>query len=377
MERIGLGLIGSGFMGMAHAFGFAIAERVFDLPYKLDFAVMADATDALAKTAQERFGFRESTGDWRALVADPSVHMVAITTPNALHKEIALAAIAAGKHVYCEKPLGLTSEETEEMAHAAAAAGVVTQVGFNYICNPMVVLARHMIRSGELGDIVNYRGVHAEGYMLDPATGWNFRFEPLGGGVLADLGSHALATAEFLLGPIDEVFGDCRTVYPTRLSRDGTPVPVKVDDITCAQLRFARGCGGSMEASWLAAGEPMGHTFHVYGTKGAISFTQERLNELRHYSCADPEGRHGFRTILAGTEHPPYGDFCVASGHQLGFNDIKAIEVKGFLDAIAGRQAEPMGFGWGHRIQVLTDTIRASSRAKAWTNVPPTAFRPK
>ena len=165
-------------------------------------------------------GFARSTADWRAMVADPEIDIVNITAPNALHKEMALAAIAAGKHVYCEKPLAPLAADAREMAEAAERAGVKTQVGFNYLCNPLFGLAREMIAAGELGEIRGYRGLHAEDYMADAAGPYTFRHDPAGGGALADIGSHALATAEFLLrdvaGPIASVMGDCVTMIGER-----------------------------------------------------------------------------------------------------------------------------------------------------------------
>ncbi len=367
--RLAVGLIGSGFMGKTHAFGFALAPRVFDLPYEIVLHTVADRSDELAAQAARAFGFAHSAGDWRALVENPEIDLVDITAPNALHKEMALAAIAAGKHVYCEKPLAPTAADARAMADAAAAAGAFTQVGFNYLCNPMLALAREMIAAGELGEIRSYRGIHAEDYMADAASPFSFRNEPVGGGVLADLGSHALATAEFLLGPIDAVLGDCVTVIASRPDGAGGQRAVETDDVARAFLRFASGVTGSLEASWIATGRKMQHDVEVYGSKGALLFSQERFNELHFYGAADPVGRRGFRRIEAAPEHPPYGLFCVAPGHQLGFNDLKAIEVARYLDAMARQAPEPCGFGTGVRIQTLVEAIDASSRAGAWRQV--------
>jgi predicted dehydrogenase len=368
-----IGLVGSGFMGKAHAFGYTMAARVFDLPYELELHTLADINDAVAAKAAAALGFSRSTADWRAMVANPDIDVVNITSPNALHKEMALAAIAAGKHVYCEKPLAPLASDAREMAEAAEAAGVKTQVGFNYLCNPMLGLAREMIVAGELGEIRGYRGVHAEDYMADSAGPYTFRHDPAGGGALADIGSHALATAEFLLastaGPITRVMGDCVTMIPERPDGKGGRRRVEVDDVGRAFLRFASGATGSIEGNWIATGRKMQHDFEVYGTKGALAFTQERFNELHFFSTEDKRGRQGFRRIEASPDHPPYGLFCVAAGHQLGFNDLKAIEVARYLDAIAGRRPEPFNFRAGLRIQTLVETIHASSRAGAWREV--------
>jgi predicted dehydrogenase len=323
--KLCIGLIGSGFMGKAHAFGYATATRVFDLPYELELHTIADIDDEAANKAAAALGFSRATSEWRSLVADPAIDVVNITAPNALHKEMALATIASGKHVYCEKPLAPLAIDAREMAEAAEAASVKTQVGFNYLCNPMLGLAREMIAAGELGEIRTYRGVHAEDYMADSAGPFTFRHDPAGGGALADVGR--------------------------------------------AFLRFDSGATGSIEGNWIATGRKMQHDFEVYGTKGALAFSQERFNELHFFSTDDRRGRQGFRRIEAAPDHPPYGLFCVAPGHQLGFNDLKAIEVAGFLDALAGRQAEPFNFRAGLRIQTLVETIHASSRAGGWRKV--------
>ena len=361
-----IGLIGTGFMGKTHVFGFASAQRVFDLPYEIVLHTVADRTDDLALNAAGTLGFANGTGDWRAMVENPEIDLVDITAPNALHKEMALAAIAAGKHVYCEKPLAPLAVDASEMADAAEAAGVKTQVGFNYLCNPMLGLAREMIAAGELGEIRSYRGVHAEDYMADATSPFSFRNDPVGGGALADLGSHALATAEYLLGPIAEVLGDCATVIRSRPDGKGATRGVETDDVGRAFLRFTSGATGSIEASWIAMGRKMQHDFEVYGSKGALSYSQERFNELHFYSATDDAGRRGFRRIEAGPEHSPYGLFCVAPGHQLGFNDLKAIEAARYMDAVVGRTPEPFNFRAGRRVQELVETIHRSSRYGGW-----------
>ncbi len=372
--KLRIGLIGSGFMGKAHAFGYTTAAKVFDLPFEPELHTLADINDEAAAKAAAALGFKCATSDWRLLAGDPDIDVVNITAPNALHKEMALAAIAVGKHVYCEKPLAPLAADAREMAEAAEAAGVKTQVGFNYLCNPMLGLARDMIAAGELGEIRCYRGVHAEDYMADAEGPFTFRHDPAGGGALADIGSHALATAEFLLapaaGPITRVMGDCVTMIAERPDGKGGRRHVEVDDIGRAFLRFASGATGSIEGNWIATGRKMQHDFEVYGTKGALAFTQERFNELHFFSTDDRQGRQGFRRIEAGPDHAPYGLFCVAPGHQLGFNDLKTIEVAGFLEAIDGRRTEPFNFREGLRIQTLVETIHLSHRAGAWKDVP-------
>ncbi|MEY5038023.1 MAG: hypothetical protein RL472_1129 [Pseudomonadota bacterium] len=367
--KLRIGLIGTGFMGKAHVFGFASAPRVFDLPYELELHTVADVTAEAAARAAAAFGFAHATTRWQDIIDNPEIDVVDITAPNALHKEMALAAIRAGKHVYCEKPLAPLAQDAYEMALAAEAAGVKTQVGFNYLCNPMLGLAREMIAAGELGEIRGYRGIHCEDYMADSGGAFTFRHDPAGGGALADIGSHALATAEFLCGPITRVMGDCVTMIGSRPDGKGGSRKVEVDDVGRAFLRFENGATGSVEGNWIATGRKMQHDFEIYGTKGALAFSQEHFNVLHFFSTADAKGRQGFRRIEAGPDHAPYGLFCVAPGHQLGFNDLKAIEVAGYVNAIADKAPEPFNFRKGLRIQTLVETIQTSAREERWIDV--------
>ena len=369
MSKINVGLIGTGFMGKAHVFGFATAQRVFDLPVDFHMEMVADASQELASAAIKALGFSRHTADWRVITNDPDIDLVNITAPNALHKEIALAAIAAGKHVYCEKPLAPSVPDALEMTHAAERAGIKTQVGFNYLTNPMFQLAKEMIEAGELGEIYAYRGVHAEDYMASPNAPISFRHDKIGGGALADIGSHALATAQFLLGPISQVSGNSKTLIPQRPDAAGMLHRVEVDDITHILIEFASGVTGSVEANWCATGRTMQHDFEIYGSRGALFFSQERLNELHFYDAQQPQGRRGFRRIEAGPDHAPYGRFCVAAGHQIGFNDLKAIEIAKFADAIAGNTSEPFNFRAGYQIQHLVETIAKSAQQRCWLKI--------
>ncbi len=359
-------------MGKTHALGFATASRVFDLPFDVDLAVLADVDAVTAERAAGSLGFRRSTGNWRELLDDPEVQVIDITTPNTLHREMALAAIAAGKHVYCEKPLAPTAAEALEMTQAAAKAGVATQVGFNYLKNPMLGLAKRLIEAGEIGEVRTFRGVHAEDYMADAQAPWTWRLDPAGGGgALADIGSHILATARYLVGPITALIAAVETPIAARPAMAGAREtrPVAVDDVARLLVRFANGATGNIEANWIATGRKMQHDFEIYGSKGAIAFTQERFNELDIYFTDDKTGLRGFRTVFAGPEHEPYGAFCVAPGHQIGFNDLKAIEVRDFLHAVAGEPTPGPDFAEGYEIQKLVETAYRSSREKQWLTV--------
>ncbi|WP_159585456.1 Gfo/Idh/MocA family protein [Chelativorans xinjiangense] len=370
--ELGLGLIGSGFMGRTHAFAFNNVARVFDLPVKVRPVMLADVGEEQAARAAAALGFTESTADWRRLVADPRVHIVSVTSPNLLHKEMALAAIAAGKHVYCEKPLAPKVSDAEEMVRAAEAKGVVTAVGFNYLKNPMMRLAKEIIDSGEIGEIRAFSGVHAEDFMMDAEVPWTWRLDPAGGGgALADLGSHLIAAARYLVGPVAEVCGEVATLVATRPDGAGSTnrKPVEVEDIGRAFLRFENGCSGVLEASWIAGGRKMRQDFEITGSRGSIAYCGERMNELDLYVASGKARRDGFRKILAGPANEPYGAFCVAPGHQLGFNDLKTIEVRDLVRAIAGEKTGHADFREGLEVQRTLEAIYRSTGGGGWTRV--------
>lgn len=369
---LGIGLIGTGFMGKAHAFAYRAVLAAFpEIPVPR-LEMIADVEEGLASRAAHQYGFARATSDWRALVNDPKVDVVSITTPNIFHKEMALAAIAAGKHVHCEKPLSPSLADSLVMVEAAEKAGVTTQVGFNYIKNPLLKMTRDMVMAGELGEITGFRGIHAEDYMHDPESPYSWRIDPAGGpGVIADLGSHIIGMARFLLGPIAEVSADVRTVVKSRPVARGSAErkDVLVDDVARILVNFARGCGGTIEANWIATGRKMQLGFELTGEKGSLVFTQERLNELLFYKAGGDAKTSGYVKIEAGPQHAPYGQFCIAGGHQLGFNDLKTIEMGEFLAAIGkGTKAGP-DFREAYEIQKAVEAAIASSKARGWVKV--------
>jgi predicted dehydrogenase len=373
MKEIGIGLIGTGFMGKAHAMAYAAAAGVFpDLPLHPRLVAVADTSEEAAKRTASSFGFQHATTDWRSLLSNPSIDVISITTPNALHREMALAAAKAGKHIHCEKPLAPTAKDAAEMVQAAQAAGVVTQVGYNYIKNPLLKLAKQMIAAGELGEIVNFRGIHAEDYMADPEIPYNWRTDGSGGGgAISEIGSHIIGMARFLVGPIVALSADLQTVIKTRPEAPGSAVrkDVKVDDIANILVQFAGGFGGTIEANWAAHGRKMQLGFEITGTKGSLAFSQDRLNELQYYRTAGPSRTAGFMRIEAGAQHAPYGEFCPAPGHQLGFGDLKTIEMAEFITAIAGGAKQGPDFEEALKIQRVIDVALESSKSRRWATV--------
>lgn len=367
--EVGIGLVGAGFMGRCHANAFRAVSGLFDLPLVPRAEMLADITEDRAKANAAALGFARHTADWHDLVSDAQVDIVAVTAPNVLHEPIVMAALAEGKTVYCEKPLSTTALSARRMMTAAEAAHAVTLVGFNFLRNPMIRLAKQIIDGGEIGAVTGFRGRHAENYMASPLAPHSFRTDPQGGGALADIGSHIISMARYLLGPITETCADCQTLYPVRPVRAGAAetAPVEIDDMTHALVRFESGVTGSLEANWAATGRTMELSFEISGEKGAIVFNQEHMNELLVWSGTP--GRQGFNRIEAGPAHPPYGAFCPAPGHGLGFNDLKVIEVAELLSAVAGGAIAFPDFREAVAVQETVEAMQRSSRSRAWESV--------
>jgi predicted dehydrogenase len=369
-KDVNIGLVGAGFMGRCHANAFRAVGGLFDLPVNPVMEMLADIDQDTADKNAAALGFARSTGDWRELVCDPAINIVAITAPNVVHEPIALAAIENGKAVYCEKPLSTTSQSARRMCEAAKAASTLTMVGFNFLQNPMIGLAHTIIDNGEIGEVVSFRGRHAENYMVSPNIPHSFRTDVEGGGAMADIGSHILSLARYLIGPITEVCGVSRTIHAQRPVQSGSAEysPVEVDDVTHALVRFDNGCSGNVEANWAATGRTMDLSFEITGTRGAVAFSQERMNELLIWK-SDRAGRTGFTRIESGPDHPPYGNFCPAPGHHLGFNDLKVIEVARLLGAYAnGGKCYP-DFEEALAVQETVEAIANSVKSGTWVTV--------
>lgn len=365
MKPIGVGLIGTGFMGKAHALAWRNAKAVMgDLP-EVRLVALCDTPAEQAARFADQFGFARATDDWRALVADPEIDVVSITTPNALHHPMALEALARGKHVWCEKPMALTLAQAEEMEAAARRAGAVTMVGYNYIRNPAFTHAVRLVGAGAIGRIVQFRGWVDEDYQADPDLPWSWRamIGQAGLGALGDIGSHLASMALGLMGPVESLVADMQTIHETRPLPDGSGrAAVENDDAASVLLRFANGAQGSMVISRSAWGRKSRLGFEVHGTTGMIVFDQERMNELHLYQNRGEPAEQGFKTILTGPAHPPYGAFCPAPGHQLGFNDLKVIECAEVLRAIAGGPAAHPDFTDALAIERVIHAVARSAR---------------
>ena len=384
VNEVRIGLIGAGWMGKAHAVAYKNVPMVFGPePAVPALEMVADVNPAWAEAAAHNLGFARWTADWREVIADPKVDVIDITAPNNVHREIALAALAAGKPVYCEKPLANTAAETGEISAAAAAAGVPTRVGFNYLKNPAHPYARELIRAGELGEITLFRGTFDQDLQSDPDFPFTWRHERAiaGSGALGDMGSHTLAFAQYLLGDVAEVCGVCDTYIrerplagsgsgqSARAATGAATRAVENDDVAQFLMRFESGAIGTIGTSRIGTGRKLGLTYEIQGIEGALSFTQERMNELKLYRHGDPAAERGYKTVYIGPEHPGYAAFHPIPGIGLGYNDQKIIEARELICAIAeGRPAEP-DFEFGHKITQTIDAVLKSIEERRWVRV--------
>jgi predicted dehydrogenase len=373
MPAIKVGVVGAGWMGRAHATAFGNATQVYGTaPATLEITAVADAIEATAREFAERFAVRRWTTDWRSIIADPDVAIIDITTPNDSHPEIALAAIKAGKHVYCEKPMANTSAEARAMFEAAKAAGVVTLVGFNYLCNPVQAYARELVASGELGEVFHFRGAFDNDYMLDPRYPFTWRTDArLGGraGALGDMATHVLSLARFLVGDVMRVCATRQTLHVRRRDANGVERAVENDDLAQFICQFENGASGYIEASRIGTGRKCYLAYEVQGTKGALCFDQERMNELNLYRYTDNPAERGYKTIFAAPQHRDYSAFFGNQGMALGYNDLKIIEARRLIEAIAEGKRWIADFEFGYHIDRIVAAVLASSEQSRWVHV--------
>jgi predicted dehydrogenase len=359
-------------MGKAHGLAYRAVKATFgDVPRPI-LETLCDIEPELLAAKADDNGFRNFSTDWRAVVADPSIDAVSITTPNRTHRDMAVEALSAGKHVWCEKPMGLSVQDAEDMVLAARRSGKVALLGYNYIHNPVIQLAKRMIEEVAIGQVFDVRGQIDEDYRAGPDVAWSWRMlkREAGLGVLGDLMCHLVSLAFLLIGPLAQVSAQMRTIHRTQ---SGPPqsdnAEVETEDLVHALVRFASGATGMLASSRVAHGRKNLLRVEVHGTKGMMTFDQERLNELHLYTADGPPETRGFRRILAGPEHPPYNAFCPAPGHQLGFNDLKAIEAAHFLRCIAGLEQPCMSFEHGLLIEKAIHGMAKSAEIGAWVEV--------
>lgn len=381
---IGIGIVGFGWMGQAHARSYRRIPMLF--PERLAEPELVAVSDTLAARTSEAvasFGFRDGSVDWRAVVEHPDVDLVVVTAPNALHLELVEAAAAAGKHVFCEKPVGATPEQTLRAALAARAAGIVGAVGYEYRFAPLLRYAKRLLDEGRLGRVTHCRFRFFSMYGSDPLglLSWRFLASEGGHGASGDLLGHAVDLAHLLVGPVARVVGARATFIAERpLPRPGIGThygrgraedpagAVTNEDYAGLLVEFADGARGTFEASRTLVGPESQLALDVYGTEGAFAWNLERLNELRLY-LAGEELHTGYTTVLGGERFPHHGAFAPGSANGIGLEDLVAIEDYELLQAIARGEPYEPGLEAALEVACVQDALVRSWSSERWEPV--------
>jgi predicted dehydrogenase len=372
-------LIGTAFMGRAHSQAWRVAPRIFELPREPELAVIVGRDPGRTEAAARQMGWAEAATDWRAVVERDDIDVVDICTPGDSHEEIALAALAAGKHVLCEKPLANTVEEAERMAAAAreaATRGVLAMCGFSYRRTPAVALMQRIVAEGRLGDIRHVRAQYLQDWISDPEAPltWRLDKEKAGSGALGDIGAHIVDSTQWITASlIEAVSAQLRTFVTSRpvlgeqvglggRGQAGTERgPVTVDDAAAFTATFDNGALGVFEATRMALGRRNANRIEINGSTGSIAFDFERMNELEYYDAADPAGLQGFRRIQVTEPEHPYLENWWPAGHGLGYEHAFVHEVVDLVHAIdAGTSIHPT-FDDAAQVQRVLAAVEASA----------------
>ena len=373
--RIGIGMIGHAFMGAVHSHAWRSAHRFFDLPMVPHLAVLGGRDLARTKAAATKYGWASVSTDWREVVASDDVALVDVCTPGDTHAEIAIAALAAGKHVLCEKPLANTVAEAEEMAAAAAAAatrGVRSMVAFNYRRVPAIAYARKLVEQGRIGTVRHVRAVYLQDWLSDEQApmAWRLRKDKAGSGALGDLGAHIVDATQYLVGDLlTGVSAVTNTFVHKRPDENGKLDDVTVDDAALFLGRFASGAVASYEATRFALGRKNAMRLEVNGSLGSIAFDFESMNELSFYDGSDGESA-GFRRILVTEPTHPYVGAWWPPGHLLGYEHTFTHEVVDLVRAIADGTDPTPSFADGLQVQRVLEAVERSAMAgSGWTDI--------
>jgi predicted dehydrogenase len=371
-----IGMVGYGFMGRTHSNAFLQAGRFFDLPYTPMLKTICARDGAKAKAFAENWGYQSSVTDWRALVADPSIDLIDIASPNDTHMEIALAAAAAGKMVMCEKPLGRNAKESAKMVAAVEKAKVANMVWYNYRRVPAVTLAKQMIDQGKLGKIFHYRAKFLQDWTISkdlPQGGqglWRLDAGVAGSGVTGDLLAHCIDTAMWLNGGIETVSGMTETFIKERQhTLTGKKEPVNIDDASLFMARFANGSLASFEATRYARGHKALYTLEINGENGSLFWDLHDLHRLQYFDYADEGRERGWRSIhITDGDHPYMGNWWVP-GLQIGYEHSFIHQAVDFLIGLGKGEAAAPTFREAMATDEVTDAVLKSARTGKWVTV--------
>ena len=382
MSEIGVGLVGYKFMGRAHSNGYRQVSHFFDVDPTPRMVAIAGRNEAAVSEAAAQLGWDGYETDYHALIERDDIGLIDVSTPGDSHYEVVMAALAAGKHVLCEKPLANSLDQAREMMNAAKSAGVINMINFNYRRVPAVVLARKLIAEGRIGEVRHFRAIYLQDWILDPEFPlvWRLRKELAGSGALGDIAAHIVDLSRYLLGDeIASVTGSLSTFIKERpvevtsgggaglVATGGVEMgQVTVDDSAHFLAKFESGATGTYEVTRLAPGRRNHNQFEINGSKGTIVFDLERLNELEVYFVDDAEDVQGFRKILVTDAAHPYVGNWWPGGHIIGWEHTFTHVVKDLMDGIKSGVNPAPAFEDGFRCQAVLDAVERSSASGQW-----------
>jgi predicted dehydrogenase len=380
MSEIGVGLVGYKFMGRTHSNAYRQVARFFDVDPVPKMRVLCGRNESAVKVAADALGWEGYETDYGRMLERDDIGLVDVSTPGHTHRELAIAALEAGKHVLCEKPLANTLREAREMLEAARRAGTANMVCHNYRRVPAVQLAKRLVEEGRLGEIRHWRAVYLQDWLLNPQfpINWRLKKETAGSGSLGDIGSHIVDLAHFLVGNITEVMGATETFIKERPldEEDGAETgQVTVDDWAAFLARFENGAVGSFEATRLAPGRKAYESFEVNGSNGSLIFNLERMNELQVYFADDPAEGLGFRTVLVTEPEHPYMQAWWPPGHIIGYEHTFVHTVRDLMEGIATGESPAPTFEDGYRCQAVLEAVERSVESREWMRTE--TFEPK
>lgn len=375
MQQIRIGLIGTGWMGSSHANAFLNARMLFGPgDGQPVFQSVADVQPETAKAAAEKLGFGSWTTDWMSIIRDPGIDLVDIATPNVFHYEIAKAALEAGKHVYCEKPLCIRPGQSAELAALAKEKGVVNYVGFNNTCNPANQYVRELVAEGRLGRIMRVTATYDQDALLDPGLPitWRHINRLAGCGTLGDMCTHILSVLQMIMGDMKRVCAVKRTIIPERPATKGSSEMQKVEneDMVMFLAEYENGALAQLGSSRVATGRKNLFTYEIQGTNGTAYYNLERMGEVQVYFRGEGRARdEGFRTVLLNPEHKGYGVFQPQAGISIAFNDMKILEVNTLMRAITKNEPYLCDFAFGAKIDNIVNAVISSADARQWVDI--------
>ena len=371
--KFNVAIIGTRFMGRAHSNAWANVARHFNLAFEpvMKVACGRQIDDHIEGFAKQ-YGWETVSDKWEEVINDPDIDIVDISTSNKSHFPIAMAAIKAGKHVICEKPLAMTADEAHQMYSAAQKAGVIHMTAFNYRQVPAIIYAKEMIAKGKIGDIRHFDAVYYQDWLIDPEFPfvWRNDIDEAGSGAHGDMNAHLVDLARYLVGEIDDVSGTQTIFVKSRPIGEGNERRlVSADDATSFLCHFENGALGSFITSRFATGRKNYLKFELFGSKGSLKFELERLNELQFYSTMDETGDQGFRTILVTENVHPFINAWWPPGHIIGWEHTFIHEIKQFIDAIAQKTDASPSFFDGWKTQQVMDAVVIAAKEKRWVKL--------